>query len=142
MEGDWKMFNGESASYFSWGVYDSYQEPDGGSIQNHVSMITAKGASGNWRSPGEWLDVELTSPTTIDSYCTFEPIQTTEQFCLALKNEYTDGASTNEIQLIYNDFQIHRFITGVDDPPKCLPKNQMDIANDIFTFKSTGDGVI
>ena len=137
MEGDWKSFNGESASYFSWAAL----EPDGGSIENQVLMYTAKGASGNSVSPGEWVDVEVTSTTLFPSICTFEPIQTTEQFCLALTNEYTDGASTNEIKLIYNDFQIHRFITGVDDPPKCLPKNQMDIENDIFTFKSTGDGV-
>ena len=48
---------------------------------------------------------------------------------------------TNEIEFSYNDILIHKFITGVQDPPLCLQQNKLDLGIDNFKFKSTGNGV-
>ena len=144
-EGVWRLFNGAAASYFAWADHGNYKEPDGGTDQNDVKMITTKGASSNWRTPGEWVDTPI-GDNSLSSYCTFEPIPIEDQFCFDLKTEYsTEDATvmgTNEIEFSYNDILIHKFITGVQDPDLCLQKNKLDLTIDNFKFKSTGNGVI
>ena len=76
------------------------------------------------------------------TYCTFEPIEVNEKFCFEFKTAYdSEKTSTSEIEFIYNDVQIHKFVIGVDDPPYCVPKNEMNMDNDKFKFKVIGTGV-
>ena len=143
-EGVWRLFNGEPAAYFAWADHGDYTEPDGGTAQNDVQMVTTKGASSNWRSPGEWLDVTF-ADNSMSTYCTFEPIPIEDQLCFSLRTEYsTEDATvmgTNEIEFSYNDILIHKFITGVQDPALCLQQNKLNLGIDNFKFKSTGNGV-
>ena len=76
------------------------------------------------------------------TFCTFEPIEVNEKFCFEFKTAYdSEKTSTSEIEFIYNDVQIHKFVIGVDDPPYCVPKNEMNMDNDEFKFKVIGTGV-
>ena len=139
-EGVWKLFNGEPASYLPW---DS-QQPNGGTNENFVHMVTAQGVSGGDTRPlGAWIDTDDPDiGVQRATYCTFEPIETHDQFCFSFKTEFaTDAVGTNEIEFSFNDAPIHRFVTGVDDPPLCLPENNIDTEFDNFKFKSTGNGV-
>ena len=43
--------------------------------------------------------------------------------------------------LIYNDAHIQTFKTGIDHPPLCIPKQKMDMQNDIFKLKPSEGGI-
>ena len=53
-EGVWKLFNGEPATYFAW---ESVQEGNGGTNENHVRMFSTKYASTHSRTAGGWVDI-------------------------------------------------------------------------------------